>query len=211
MVRGHIDALLSCGFIEGWALDSRALAAPLPVAVVNEAHGVVASGVANLFRDDLVDAGCGVGWCAFRLRVEGPERFSGAPLALLDLKSKTVIARYESVGYFDAPEPEFDSVAQLIGADPTMIRSVDELRGCESLFRAFILRAGVDAFVRAAYVYVLSRPADADGLAHYGRQLRAGAMTPFRLLRALAESDEFRARPRLLVAPNSAAFPLGSD
>ncbi|MGA2044380.1 MAG: DUF4214 domain-containing protein [Roseiarcus sp.] len=211
MVRGHIDALLSSGYVEGWALDTNAPATSLPIAILEEPNVVLASGLANLFREDLVDAGCGVGWCAFRFRIAAPEKLRRTMLTLVDLKSRAIIGRHDPVAFLYASEPDAGTIAHVIADDPTMIRSIEELRGCDVLFRNLILRGGVDAFVRAAYVYVLSRPADSDGLGHYGRQLRAGAMTPFNLLRALAASDEFRARPRQLVAPSSAAFPLGCD
>jgi hypothetical protein len=67
---------------------------------------------------------------------------------------------------------------------------------------------GVEAFVRAAYAYVLGRPADASGLASYGELLRKSTLTPLQLLTTLTDCDEFRSRPRLLAAPITTAFPF---
>ena len=67
-------------------------------------------------------------------------------------------------------------------------------------------RRGVADFIHTAYVYVLGRPVDETGLGAYAPLLEMGALSPFGLLALLASSDEFRARPRFLAAPNTAAF-----
>ncbi len=136
MLKGHIDALTSNGFIRGWAFDTEAPSTPLRVMIVGSAGEVIAEGLAHHYRDDLVAAGCGIGWCEFRLRVETISR------------------------------------------------------------------------LRRIKLYVLGRPADFSGLRHYTRLIRSGDLKPFDLLAALADSPEFRSRPRLLGAPNSATFPL---
>jgi hypothetical protein len=57
-----------------------------------------------------------------------------------------------------------------------------------------------EALVRAAYGALLKREPDAEGLAAYARELERGTLTPAGLLRALAASREFQARPaRVLV------------
>jgi hypothetical protein len=38
--------------------------------------------------------------------------------------------------------------------------------------------------------------------------MRENSLTPFQLLAILSNSEEFRSKPRLLAAPNSAAFPF---
>jgi hypothetical protein len=41
--------------------------------------------------------------------------------------------------------------------------------------------------------------------------LETGSLTPFALLAVLAASDEFRSRPRQLVAPNTSGFAFGLE
>jgi hypothetical protein len=65
---------------------------------------------------------------------------------------------------------------------------------------------GVEAFIRAAYVYVLGRPADPSGMAAYAGMIARGELTPFGMVKALSESEEFRAAPRLLAAPMERGF-----
>jgi hypothetical protein len=98
------------------------------------------------------------------------------------------------------------TVKEAVASDPTVLTSLNQLRGCQTLMGQFVTRRGVGEFVRAAYVYVLGRPVDAPALASYGRMLRTGAITPFGLLTVLADSDEFRSRPRLMASPNSPGF-----
>ena len=65
-------------------------------------------------------------------------------------------------------------------------------------------------FIRAAYIYTLGRPVDPDGLDAYGRMIEDRELTPFGLLQALCEGDEFRAVPRLLIAPTEPGFIFGA-
>jgi hypothetical protein len=208
MLKGHIDALTSNGFIRGWAFDTEAPSTPLRVMIVGSAGEVIAEGLAHHYRDDLVAAGCGIGWCEFRLRVETISRLRRIKLILVEALTKTPIFQTLSIEYVETPSNAITGIEALLLDDPTMARSIDQLKGCDSLFRDFILQRGVEAFVRATYVYVLGRPADFSGLRHYTRLIRSGDLKPFDLLAALADSPEFRSRPRLLGAPNSATFPL---
>jgi len=57
--------------------------------------------------------------------------------------------------------------------------------------------------VRTAYRWTLRREPDPEGLGAYARELRDGVKSPAQLLRSLAASDEFAARPlRVLVVPD---------
>jgi hypothetical protein len=95
--------------------------------------------------------------------------------------------------------------------DPTVARSVEHLRGCEPLFTQYIRSRGIDAFVRAAYLYMLGRPTDEDGMRVYGSRLRRGTHNPFELLQILAMSDEFKVNRTELTAPTQASFPFLID
>lgn len=98
------------------------------------------------------------------------------------------------------------SLAAVTETDPTVLRSVDQLRGCGALFERYVAANGADAFVRAAFVYMLGRPVDAGGLATYTALLAGGELSPYGVLTALHGSDEFRAAPRLLCAPTEPGF-----
>jgi hypothetical protein len=212
MLAGHIDSLTSTGFVEGWAFDSDAPAQPLMVAVLDRDGEEVAWGLAHRYREDLMAAHCGIGWCAFQLRVAvSVSRLRKSAIVLLEHGTRAEIHRVDPATYLETGEPLLNAIAELTRADPTVISSIDQLRGCETLFARFVRQRGVEAFVRTAYVYVLGRPADAAGRTQYGRLLRGGGLSPYNLLRTLYDSDEFRSRPRLLSAPNVAAFPFHAD
>ncbi len=209
MLRGHLDALMSTGFFEGWAYDTERPAVAMEVAVSTTLGREVAAGLANLYRDDLVQAKCGMGWCAFRLIATDPvaelrnERFK-----LVERRSETIIAFPAAIKYVESGEESPVSIADLVRTDPTCLKSVDQLEGCGAVLEMFIKTRGVDAFVRTAYVYVLGRPADPDGLAAYGNLIRKSFISPQTMIRTLASSSEFQTASRNLVAPNAAGFPF---
>jgi hypothetical protein len=209
MLRGCLDALSSVGTIEGWAYDTEAPADPMMVAVTDDEGQAIASGLAYHYRQDLAEAQCGIGWCHFQLRTTvSVSRLRKSPLRLVAMKTGDLILAVERIRYDEAGERALTSIAQVISLDPSICASVDQLAGCEGIFNAFIKARGVDAFVRTAYVYILGRIIDAEGLALYGRLIRQRLMSPFGLLRTLAESDEFQSRPRSLVAPTMDGFPF---
>ena len=92
--------------------------------------------------------------------------------------------------------------------DPTVISGLQQLSGCGALFDQFLAANGPTEFVRAAYIYVLNRPADPSGLQNYATLLAGGETTPLGLLSTLADSEEFRSRPRRLAAPKTPNFPF---
>ncbi len=207
MLRGHLDALTRHGFAEGWAFDDAAPEASLAIRLHGPDDAPLAEGVANLHRGDLADVGFRLGWCAFRLRLARPvEELAGARLVLRAAATGAEIAATDAWRLRDAPDGPLASIEAIAAADPTTLRSVQQLSGCAPLLQAFIERHGLPAFLRAAYGYVLGRPADPAGLASYERLLRIGAVTPFGLLVLLAESEEFRREPRLLATPVEPGF-----
>jgi hypothetical protein len=97
-------------------------------------------------------------------------------------------------------------VDEVVRADPTLVDSVEQLRGCGDIFSSLIESAGMEVFIRAAYIYALGRPADPSGLKTYSRMIAEAELTPFGLLQALCDSDEFRAVARILIAPTEPGF-----
>lgn len=207
MLRGHIDSLTTADFIEGWAFDDTARIPALEVEVVTAEGERVAHGFAHLFRADLADVEFGLGWCAFRLRLEGrAPALAARRLELRALPGAEVLHAGEDWPLREDLDPGYGSVEQAVEEDPTVLRSIAQLRGCQSLLAEFVKRRGVSEFVRSAYAYVLGRAADPEGFVTYGRMLRNGSITPFGLLNLLAESQEFRSRARLLTPPTSQGF-----
>lgn len=207
-MRGYLDNLTSSGYLEGWAFDPKNPLKPLRVAVL--ADGVeIARGLAHRFRRDLMESDCGAGWCAFRLIVEGAvERLPQITLTLIERDTGTELHVNRSISCIVDAETRVDSLEVLCACDPTTLDGLWQLRGCERLVMAYIRRNGIEQFVRAAYTYVLGRPADDGGLLQYGKLLRQGRLTPVGVLEALADNDEFRSQPRKLVAPNALGFPF---
>lgn len=202
MIRGHIDALTAGGFAEGWAYNQAAEDAVVAVRVVAPDGAELGRGLANLYRGDLSEIGYRQGWCAFRLCLSRtPEQLRGARLALRDVATDSEICATDAWRLRNVADPACDSVEAVIQQDPTVLRSILHLQGGAEAIARFVARHGVADFIRTAYAYVLGRPADAAGLAGYERMLRIGALTPFGLLLHLAESNEFRERPRLLASP----------
>ena len=105
-------------------------------------------------------------------------------------------------------ETSMDSIEALTAADPTVISGLWQLRKCEQLLTEFMRLQGVDAFLDAAYAYVLGRAANDAGRALYTRAIRQATLSPVGVLEALGDSDEFRNAVRRLAAPNSPAFPF---
>lgn len=207
-LRGHMDCVTTTGYIEGWAMNLAELVRPLEVSIVQDG-AEIGWGLAHRYREDLVGAGCGTGWCAFRIKISGiPDQVANAPIQLLERSSGGEIHYLDSLRYVEEEAPEITSIAALTEQDPTMIRTIDQLAGCQQLFARYIQNYGVEPFVRAAYVYVLGRPADDSGLNHYSGWLRKSAITPLALLATLTDCDEFRGKSRSLAAPISVAFPF---
>ncbi len=209
MLKGHLDAMKSSGYIEGWAYDTENILRPVEVSVSTASESEIAWGLAQRFRDDLVTAGIGVGWCAFRIRAgTSVRRLRDAALTLRDRNSGVELHRITTPPYFDDVDFAVTSTEELVRSDPTVISDIMQLRGCSKVFSAFVKTRGVAAFIRTVYVYVLARPVDETGLALYGGLIRRGALDPFELITILADSDEFRSKPRSLNAPNSPTFPF---
>jgi len=208
MPRGHIDSLTASGLVEGWALDEARPLAPLAVAVLTASGAQIADGYAHLWREDLAQAGLGYGWCAFRLALNVPaEAASRQSLRLVEAGTRAVIFEGAAALHDDGPH-EIDDLDALIGADPTLMPSIELLESLAPLLDAFLAAQGVEAFVGAAYLYVLGRRVDPSGLASFSRLLRSKRLTPYAMLLALAEGPEFAERGCRLVPPNRPGFPF---
>jgi hypothetical protein len=208
MLRGHLDSITSLGYIEGWAFDPMKPASPLEVSILWD--GVeIAFGLAHRFREDLMWAGLGLGWCALRLRIEIPiEQAQKGVVRLLERRSSADIFVATDLAVISDGETSIESIDAMTEADPTVIQGLWQLRKCEQLLTEFIRLQGVEAFLDAAYAYVLGRAADDAGRALYTRAIRQGSLSAVGVLEALGESDEFRSAVRRLAAPNSPAFPF---
>lgn len=208
MLRGHIDAVTTLGYLEGWAYDTDDPVKPVEVAVFSRANEI-AWGLAHRFRTDLMTAGYGVGWCAFRLRLSGLiADVRDKPLRLLERQSGAQIAIVSELSLIEDGEPPNPDGNGIATFDPTMIEGTWQLQQCEELFMRFISTHGLETFLSVAYAYMLGRPVDAHGLMEYSQAIRKQMLTPWGVLQALEKSDEFRDRGRAVAAPNSDHFPF---
>jgi len=211
VLQGHLDTITSSGLLEGWAYDTDAILDPVEVLIECEDGSPIAQGHAQLFRADLAPGGLGTGWCAFRLRSRlSVSRISRSTILVLEAGSREEIHRLVRPAIREGHEPPHRAVAEVLASDPTVLTQLDQLDGCGPAFDSFVEVRGVEAFVRAAYVYALGRPVDQVGISLYGNLLREGALTPYGLLQVLSESDEFKSVSRLLAAPPTPGFPFRS-
>jgi len=209
VLKGRIDGMESAGTIEGWAFDAEAPLEPLTIAIVDDKARELGWGLAHLYREDLAAAGFAAGWCGFSVKsATAVSRLTERALTLLDRKTGTKIIRRYPVPCAPGPDAALTTIPELVASDPTMAASIFQLKGCDEMFARYVQLHGADAWVEAAYAYLLGRPVDASGLKFYGKQIREKILSPFQLLATVTESEEFKSRPRLLAAPNSAAFPF---
>lgn len=208
MLKGYLDVITSSGHIEGWAYNSEDALGALGVRIIADDHRELGAGSAHGYRADLAAAGHAAGWCAFRIRLVESTGIHTFGLAARDAQGREVVLHRGAVPYSVHEETPIRSVAELIKGDPTLIASLEQLSGCNPLFEQFIKARGQAAFVKAIYVYLLGRPADTPGLDVYQAHLRSRRVTPFELLMTIADSDEYRSRPRHHWAPTAAAFPF---
>jgi len=208
-LQGSLDGISLSGYVEGWAYDTRAPLRPLPVCVIDSQRRVVARGLAGGYRKELAYEGHAAGWCGVRLKLSvNPLELAWKRMTLVEAGSRRRIVRHDCVPYLVSDPVRQDGIEGLIAEDPTVIGSLDQLRACDELFKAFIKARGAEAFVRAAYRYVLGRPADRGGRTSGIEHLRSGSLSPFGLIQTLGDSDEYRSNPRQLCAPVMAAFPF---
>jgi hypothetical protein len=210
-LHGHFDSVTSSGFALGWALDADLPLRPLAISILSDGDEVAAA-LANCYREDLAEAGHGAGWCAFRARLAlPPNEAQQRTLVLVESVSRTVIHIPTPLKYEEDSAPAITSLSDLLASDPTLLGPLDRLQGCRPVFETYIDRRGIESFVRAAYVYMLGRPADTEGIVTYARLLRQAMLEPVDVLLALSESNEFRGRAHMLSAPNTPAFPFNPD
>ena len=208
MLKGYLDVLTSSGHIEGWAYDSEDMLRAVAVRIIAEDGRELGAGSAHSYRADLAAAGHAAGWCAFRIRLQESTGVHLFGLVVTDRVGNQVVVQRQAVPYAVREEAPIGTLAELLDSDPTLIASLEQLRGCNPIFEAFIEAKGQDAFVRAVYVYLLGRPADAPGLNAYQSHLRSRRVSPLELLLTIADSDEYRSRPRFHWAPTAPAFPF---
>ena len=210
MAIGSIDGWLSDRVLEGWATDPVQPLSPVGVVVLDAERNEIASGYANLYREDLGAVPIGLGWCGFRLIASRSVSSDDLELSLVDGRSQDILFGPQKVARKPAPLADQQSIGAVVASDPTALRSIDQLKPCTAAFAEFIALRGVSQFIRHAYVYMLQRPADAGALAHYENMLSRGELEPFAVLKNLSESDEFKSRARILAAPTSDGFPFKS-
>lgn len=207
-LRGYLDAMLSSGFIEGWACDDDEPLRPLTIAVL-QADTEIARAVANIYRPDLAEAGCGTGWCAFRARLAvSVSEAQGAPLVLREVATGQILHEVPSLPELDIPVPPASSVEDIIAQDPTLLGDARRLKGCGRVLNGFIRQHSVEDFVSTAFLYVLQRPVDRASLEEYASLVRQGLLEPLNVLYDLADSMEYRTKPKALAAPCHPSFPF---
>lgn len=211
MLQGHLDTITSSGRLEGWAFDPDALLDPVEVLIECDDGAFIARGHAQHFRADLSWGGLGTGWCAFQLRSRlSVSRISRSTVVVMDARDRSELHRLVRPPIKEGHEPPHSNINDVLASDPTVLTELDQLDGCGAAFDAFVEARGFEAFVRAAYVYVLGRPADPGGVMLYSNHLRDGGLTPFALLKVLSDSDEFKSSTKLLAAPPTPGFPFRS-
>lgn len=209
MLIGHLDALTTSGFAEGWAHDTAAPDRVVGVRLSGPEDQEFGFGLANLHRPDLAEASLHSGWCAFRLRLALPctlETLKGTRLVLCETADGTEIWAGAEWHIRDSAEAPLDTPEHVAAQDPTTVASVQQLSACGLIFCNFIARHGAAEFVRTACLYVLGNPADDARRLGWERLLRSGAITPFGLLALLAETEEARRDHRLLASPADPGF-----
>lgn len=212
MLVGGFDSLQSNGFFYGWAYDDERPKTPLHLIVTDQDGFELAEGIANRYRGDVAAAGFGTGWSGFHLRTEESiSRLRESTFNVIENESGAFVFQDQRPPFVEIFEVAQESIAEAVSVDPTSLDSVTQLAGYASDFDDFIRSHGVNAFVRAAYVYILQRPADPDGLTRYGRLLRQGLINPYTMIETLATSSEYSSRPRLLAAPTMPSFPFFSE
>ena len=209
MLTGYLDAVTSSGHIAGWAYDTDRPFPCLRVAILTDDGREIGRGLACGFRVDLMMAGMAGGWCAFKVKLgESPTGIRSFGLMALDREANASLIARQSVPYVVQEETPIRSIPDLIADDPTQMTSLDQLSGCDDIFKQYIKDYGIDTFVRTAYLYVLARPADPAGLATFRKLLKAGNVTPYGLLVAMSNSDEYRSKAPQHCAPTMPAFPF---
>jgi hypothetical protein len=208
MLVGHLDPVTSSGYVEGWAYDANDPLRALVVAVLTRGEEL-SRGIANRYRWDLASAGCGTGWCAFRLRIPvAASKVCGQSLILSDVPSKMEICRTRSILMLEDNHVEPSGVEEVTLSDPTLVHSIEQLRGCDGVLAGFIDAVGLDRFIRTAFIYILGRPVDASSMVFWLNGLQGKSTSPYELLLSLHGSEEFRSAPRLLIAPSEPGFPF---
>lgn len=201
MVRGKLETMGSDGCVEGWAFDPEAPENIAAVEVRSADGQTVGEGLAFLFRDALADAGLGLGWCGFRVRMTSPPEALRAGFSLHDRASGAPLDFAQTLPV-DAGEERDREL------DPFAAPSLASLRACTTVFERYLRTAGAAAFVRVSHVYALGRRAEPETVSLDAGLLESGVLTPLQLLERLIESGEFQREPRRLAGPRASDFPF---
>ena len=203
---GHLDALLTSGYIEGWICDRTDPGANPEVRVV-AGTATIARGFACRFRRDLMEAGLSWGWNSFRLRLaKQPPPAPTQPS--LRLFSGMALVWSGPVRWVHDQDHQYTSVAHLISGDPTQVRDPAMLQGLRNYLKQVHASLGAEAFVRRCYLAILGRAADPSGMAGYTQALATGRAEPFDIVAGLMNSVEFRNRSNGLHPPVLPSFPF---
>jgi hypothetical protein len=208
LLKGCIDVISSAGFLDGWALDDTQPLKPLHI-VARAIDRDIASGVANRYRHDLAIPGFSTGWCSYRIKLSATLLdLQDRPISLHDLETGEELVNLIPQVALEPEDDTLRNIPEIVKSDPTIIQYVEQLSGCDEIFHGYIEYYGLDEFVRCAFRYVLGRPGDLPGVDAYCSHLRDQSLSPFGLIRALYESDEFRIKDIQLAAPPAPGFPF---
>jgi hypothetical protein len=202
---GFIDTISSTGYVEGWAISNKNNFDAVPVCVLWE-DKPIGIGIANLFRSDLLTAGVGHGWHAFRIRVDHTfETQTTLRLLLVELRTTSLIAMAElpCPATLSRKLPNVDSVLE---ESDLKVTDISSLALTKTAIDAFVARYGVEEFVACGYCYILGRPADPGGHRSYTELISSGEMEPLVFLSILFNSTERRESKWPVLAPSDSGF-----
>lgn len=202
---GVIDTISPTGCVEGWAISSENHFASVPVCILWK-DKPIGTGVANLFRADLLTAGIGHGWHAFRIRIEqefDAQRTQRLSLVELRTTSLITVAKLPCPKTFTRTPLNVDTLLEDTDLEVTDISS---LRLTKPAIDAFIAQHGVEEFVDRGYCYVLGRPADPKGHASYAKLIATGKIAPLTFLSTLFNSAERQEAKWPVLAPSDPGF-----
>jgi hypothetical protein len=204
MLEGYVEAVDAAGFVSGWAWDGTAAAASVQL---RHRGRVVAEGVADRFRADLLQAGRGHGHHAFRLRLR-----QGVPAgpATFEVVLPRRGGRAGGPARVIVPEASGRAVpleALLGGAEAWTVAHVLAHPSCLDLAGA-LARMGAERFLDAVYRFALERWPTAAEIAAWTRLLTVQGVAPDVLLVELLGSPERVEMPPALLSPHDPRFGL---
>ncbi|NJO56329.1 MAG: DUF4214 domain-containing protein [Rhodospirillales bacterium] len=209
MIEGHLDACTGDGFLEGWARFERRRE-PCIVSIRLDGE-VVGRALAAEYRADLLAAKVGHGHYGFRARLRRKLAPGRHVFTLFEERScqcrcgtssnSRSTCRPSACGRMpcawrscSAPRTEW--------TDAEVLANLDSL-GLEDA----CAKMGVERFVDVAYMWVLGRRADEEGIRVYVTKI-SESMTPINLVSILLRSNERKAKTLPITSPFSPTFPI---